>query len=113
MRTDPAPPKVSRPKWPRQHAQLILAAGNDLARNTLLAKVPAEWLDMVQDHVSQGEARALQHVRQREKFRPSASPAGPAISEYREPVHVPGNAVVAAQHLNALRAALNSSRVNQ
>lgn len=113
MHTDPAPPKVSRPKWPRQHAQLILAAGDDLARNTLLAKVPVEWLSMVQEHVSQGEARIQQHVHQREKFRPPVTPAGPAIAEYQEPVHVPGNAVVAAQHLNALRASLNSPRANQ
>lgn len=113
MRTDPAPSKVSRPKWPRQHARLILAAGDDLARSTLLAKVPAEWLDMVQAHVSQGEARTEQHVRERERFRPCVTPAGPAIAEYREPVHVPGSAVVATQHLSALRAALNSPRVNQ
>ena len=113
MRTDPAPQKVTRPKWPRQHAQLILAAGDDLSRKTLLAKVPAEWLGMVQAHVSQGEARADKHVREREKFRPSVTPAGPALAEYRKPVHVPGNAVVAANHLSALRSALNSPRVNQ
>lgn len=110
MRTDPAPQKVTRPQWPRQHARLILAAGDDLSRKTLWAKVPAEWVAMVQAHVSQGEARADKHVREREKFRPSV---GPAIAEYRTPVHVPGNAVVAAHNLSALRSALNSPRVNQ
>lgn len=113
MRTDPAPQKVIRPQWPRQHARLILAAGDDLSRKTLWAKVPAEWLAMVQAHVSQGEARADKHVREREKFRPSVTPAGPAIADYRTPVHVPSNAVVAAHHLSALRSALNSPRVNQ
>lgn len=113
MRSVPAPPKLTRPKWPRQHAQLILAAGDDLSRETLLAKVPVEWLGMVQAHISQGEALADKYVREREKFRRPVSPAGPALAEYRKPVHVPGNAVVAANHLSALRAALNSPRVNQ
>lgn len=111
MRTDPSQ-KAIRPNRPRQYARLILAVGDDLARDVLLSKVPADWLDLVQAHVSQGEARIEQHVRQQKTLRPSVTPAGPAIAEYREPVRVPGNAVVAAQHLNALRASLNSSRAN-
>lgn len=113
MRTDPAPQKVTRPKWPRQHARLILAAGDDLSRKTLWAKVPPEWVGMVQEHVTQGEARIGKYVREREKLRPSEPTVGPSITDYRKPVHVPGNAVVAARHLSALRSALNSPRVNQ
>ena len=112
MRTDPASPKAFRPNRPRQYARLILAAGDDLARDVLLSKVPVDWLDLLQAHVSQGEAHIQQHVREQEKLRRSVTPANPAITTYREPVHVPGNAVVAAQHLNALRASLNSSRAN-
>lgn len=110
MRTDPTSQKATRPNRPRQYARLILAAGDDLARDVLLSKVPADWRELVQAHVTQGEARIEQHVRQQEKLRPPVTPAGPAIAEYREPVRAPGNAVVAAQHLNALRASLNPSR---
>jgi hypothetical protein len=113
MRSDPALSKVSRPKWPRHCAQLILAAGDDLARSVLLAKVPADWLPMVQAHVSQGEERNQQHVRQREKLRPSVAAPAPTFAEYRAPTHVPGNAVVAAQHLAALRASIQSPRASQ
>ena len=112
MRTDPASPKAFRPNRPRQYAQLILAAGDDFARDVLLSKVPADWLDLVQAYVAQGEASIQRHVRQQEKLRPSVTPAGPAIADYREPAHIPGNAVIAAQHLSALRKSLNSSRAN-
>ncbi|MFL1478537.1 MULTISPECIES: hypothetical protein [unclassified Pseudomonas] len=112
MRTDPASPKAFRPNRPRQYARLILAAGDDLARDVLLSKVPADWLELVQAHVSQGEAHIQQHVLEQEKLRPSVTLAGPAIADYREPAHIPGNAVIAARHLNALRASLNSSRAN-
>lgn len=112
MHSTPATPKFSRPQWPRQHAQLILAAGDDLARSVLLAKVPADWLAMVQAHISQGEERSQQHVRQREKLRPPVAAPTPAFAEYRAPTHVPGNAVVAAQHLAALRASIQSPRVS-
>lgn len=107
MRTDPASQKTIRPNRPRQYAQLILAAGDDFARDVLLSKVPADWLELVQAHVAQAEARIEQHVRQQEKLRPPVTPAGPAIGDYREPVHVPGNPVIAANHLNALHATLN------
>jgi len=112
MRTDPASPKAFRPNRPRQYARLILAAGDDLARDVLLSKVPADWLDLVQAHVSQGEAHIQQHVREQEKLRPPVTTTRPATTTYREPVYAPGNAVVAARHLNALRASLNSSRAN-
>ncbi|WP_156162048.1 hypothetical protein [Pseudomonas sp. MRSN 12121] len=113
MQQAPSYSRITRPKWPRQHAQLILAAGSDTAREVLWAKVPAEWQAMVQDHVSLGEDRAQQHVRQREKFRPAVSPATPATADYRAPVHVPGNPVIAAQHLAALRATIQSPRASQ
>jgi len=112
MRTDPASPKAFRPNRPRQYARLILAAGDDLARDVLLSKVPADWLDLVQAHVSQGEAHIQQHVREQEKLRPPVIPTNPVTATYREPVHVPGNALIAAQHLSALRTSLNSSRAN-
>lgn len=112
MHSAPASPKVSRPQWPRQHAQLILAAGDDLAREVLWAKVPADWRDMVQLHVAQAEAHTAQHVQQREKFRPAVSPAIPVLAEYRAPVLVRGNAVVANHHLAALRAAIHPPRVS-
>lgn len=112
MRTDPASPKAIRPNRPRQYARLILAAGDDLARSVLLSKVPADWLDLVQAHVAQGEAHIQLHVREQEKLRPPVMPAGPVIADYREPVHVPGNAVMAALHLSALRTSLNSPRAN-
>jgi hypothetical protein len=112
MRSTPAPSKVSRPKWPRQYAQLILAAGDDLAREVLWAKVPTEWRDMVQLHISQAETHAEQHVCQRDKFRPAVSPAVPVLAEYHEPVQVRGNALVAAVHLAALRAVIHPPRVS-
>ena len=102
--------KQLRPTRPRAYAQLILGAGDQVTRERFLSLVPADWLDLVQAHVAQGEARVLEHVREQEKLRPPVSPAGPVIAAYREPVHVPGNAVIAAQHLNALRASLNSPR---
>lgn len=111
MRSTPAPSKVSRPKWPRQYAQLILAAGDDLAREVLWAKVPTEWRDMVQLHISQAETYAEQHVRQRDKVRPAVSPAV-VLAEYREPVQVRGKALVAAVHLAALRATIHPTRVS-
>lgn len=112
MYSAPAPSKLCRPKWPRQYAQLILAAADDLARSTLLAKVPADWRAMVQLHIAQAEARIAQHVRQREQLRPAVRPARPVLGAYRAPTHVSGNALVAAQHLAALRAAIQSPRVS-
>lgn len=113
MHTAPASPKVSRPKWPRQHAQLILAAGDDLAREVLWAKVPADWRDMVQLHIDQAEEHTAQRVQQREKFRPAVSSAMPVFAEYRAPIPLRGNAVVANHHLAALRAAIHTPRVSQ
>ncbi len=101
-----------RPATPRAYAHLIMSAGDQVTRERLLRLVPADWLNLVQAHVAQGEARIEQHVRQQEKLRPPVAPVGPAIAEYKEPVHVPGNSVIAAQHLNALRASLNSPRAN-
>jgi len=112
MHTAPASPKVSRPQWPRQHAQLILAAGDDLAREVLWAKVPADWRDMVQLHISQADAHTEQHVQQCERFRPAVTPAMPVLAEYRAPIPVRGNAVVANHHLAALRAAIHTPRVS-
>ncbi|WP_454836942.1 hypothetical protein [Pseudomonas lini] len=112
MRSAPNPSKVSRPQWPRQHAQLILAAGDDLAREVLWAKVPADWREMVQLHVAQAEAHTAQHVQQREKFRPAVSPTLPVFAEYRAPIPVRGNPVVANHHLAALRAAIHTPRVS-
>ena len=108
-----APPKVTRPQRPRQFAQLIQAAGDDAARAVLWAKVPADWRELVQSHISQAEARTEQHVREQEKLRPPVRTITPTVAEYRAPVHVPGSAVVAAQHLAALRAAIHSPRVSQ
>lgn len=108
-----APPKVTRPQRPRQFAQLIQAAGDDAARAVLWAKVPSDWRELVQSHISQAEARTEQHVREQEKLRPPVRTITPTVAEYRAPVHVPGNAVVAAQHLAALRAAIHSPRVSQ
>lgn len=113
MHTAPASPKISRPQWPRQHAQLILAAGDDLAREVLWAKVPADWRDMVQLHISQADVRTEQHIKQRDKLRPPVIPAAPVFAEYREPSHLRGSAVVAATHLAALRSAIHSPRVSQ
>jgi len=114
MRTALASPKVSRPQWPRQYAQLILAAGSDNARAVLWAKVPPDWLDIVQAHVAQGEERIRQQISQREKLRPAVrTHSTPALADYRQPVCVPGDPVVAARHLAALRATINSPRVSQ
>lgn len=107
-----APPKVSRPQWPRQFAQLILAAGDDAARAVLWAKVPADWRELVQLHIAQADGRIEQHVRQQEKLRPAVRTVTPPLAEYRAPVHLPGNAVVAAQYLAALRATIHSPRVS-
>lgn len=114
MRSIPASPKVSRPRMPRQYAQLILAAGSDTARSVLWDKVPADWLDLVQAHVAQGEERIRQTVSQREKLRPPVrAESTPEFSDYREPVRVLGNPVVAAHHLAALRASIQPSRASQ
>nr|DAT30625.1 MAG TPA: hypothetical protein [Caudoviricetes sp.] len=113
MHSAPALSKVARPRWPRQFAQLILAAGDDAARAVLWAKVPADWRELVQLHIAQADGRTEQHVRQQEKLRPAVRTITPTFGEYRAPVHVPGNAVVAAQHLAALRATIHSPRVSQ
>ena len=112
MHSAPASPKVSRPQRPRQFAQLIQAAGDDAARAVLWAKVPADWRELVQSHISQAEARTEQHVREQEKLRPAVRTTTPTFAEYRAPVHVPGDTVVAANHLAALRATLHSPRVS-
>lgn len=99
---------------PRQYAQLILAAGNDTARSVLWAKVPANWLNLVQTHVAQGEERIRQTVSQREKFRPPVRTESPSVfADYCEPVRVIGDPVVAAHHLAALRASIQPSRATQ
>lgn len=108
-----APPKVSRPQRPRQFAQLIQAAGDDAARAVLWAKVPADWRELVQSHISQAEARTEQHVREQEKLRPPVRTITPTFAEYQPPTYVRGNASVAAQQLAALRATMNSPRVSQ
>lgn len=112
MHSATASTKVTRPQWPRQFAQLILAAGDDAARAVLLAKVPADWRELVQLHIAQAEGRAEQFVRQKEKLRLAVRTVTPTLAQYRAPVHVPGNAVVAAQHLAALRATIHSPRVS-
>lgn len=106
-------PKVSRPQRPRQFAQLIQAAGDDAARAVLWAKVPADWRELVQSHISQAEARTEQHVREQEKLRPPVITITPTFAEYQAPTYVRGNASVAAQQLAALRATMNSPRVSQ
>ncbi len=113
MHSAPALSKVARPRCPRQFAQLILAAGDDAARAVLWAKVPADWRELVQLHIAQADGRIEQHVRQQEKLRPAVRTVTPTLAEYRAPVRVPGNAVVAAQHLAALRATIHSPRVSQ
>lgn len=113
MHSTPALSKVARPRWPRQFAQLILSAGDDAARAVLWAKVPADWRELVQLHIAQADGRTEQRVRQQEKLRPAVRTITPTFVEYRAPVQVPGNAVVAAQHLAALRAAIHSPRVSQ
>jgi hypothetical protein len=114
MRSIPASPKVSRPRMPRQYARLILAAGSDTARAVLWAKVPADWLHLVQAHVTQGEERIRQEVSQREKLRPLVRVESPPVfAEYREPARVLGNPVIAARHLAALRASIQPSRATQ
>lgn len=113
MHSAPTPPKLSRPKWPRQFAQVILAAGDDAARAVLWAKVPADWRELVQLHIKQAEGRTEQHVRQQEKLRPAVRTITPTFAEYQAPTYVRGNAVVAAQQLAALRAVIHSPRVSQ
>lgn len=71
MHSAPALPKVTRPRWPRQFARLILAAGDDTARAVLWAKVPADWRELVLLHIAQADGRIEQHVRQQEKLRPA------------------------------------------
>ncbi|WP_141722768.1 hypothetical protein [Pseudomonas salomonii] len=76
--------------------------------------MPADWRELVQSHISQAEARTEQHVREQEKLRPAVRTITPTFAEYRAPAHVPGNTLVAAQHLAALRAAIHHSpRVSQ
>ena len=64
MHSAPALSKVARPRWPRQFAQLILAAGDDAARPVLWAKVPADWRELVQLHIAQADGRPAHPVRQ-------------------------------------------------
>jgi hypothetical protein len=80
----------------------------------LWAKVPADWRELVQLHITQADGRTAQHVRQQEKLRPTVSTTTPTFAEYQAPIVVRGDAVVAAQQLAALRAAINNSpRVSQ
>ncbi len=113
MHSAPALSKVARPRWPRQYAQLILAAGDDAARAVLWAKVPADWRELVHLHIAQADGRTEQHVRQQERLRPAVRAVTPTFAEYRPPVRIPRDAVVAAQHLAALRATIHSPRVSQ
>lgn len=114
MRSNLAHSKISRPRMPRQHAQIIQAAWSDSARAVLWAKVPAEWRSLVQAHITLDEERIQGHVRQQEKLRPAVKiNATPALAEYIQPVCVLGDPVVAARHLAALRASINTPRVSQ
>ena len=114
MRSNLAPSKVTRPRMPRQYAQLIMAAGSDNARAVLWAKVPTDWRAMVQSHITHVELCAQHNVFQKERLRPAVRPQPtPTYADYCEPVRVLGDPVIAAQHLAALRASIHSPRVSQ
>lgn len=114
MRSNLALSKITRPRMPRQYAQLILAAGSDSARAVLWAKVPTDWRAMVQAHIANVELCAQHKVCQKQQLRPPVRPQSiPTYADYREPVRVLGDSVIAAQHLAALRASIHSPRVTQ
>lgn len=69
-----------------------------------------EWRDLVIEHVRVTQDRRDMNVARQQKFRPPAKPSSPKIATYQEQHLVRGNPVVAAAHLAAVRASLNSNR---
>lgn len=96
------------PASPRAFATLILKGGSD--SQSILDRCPAGWRDLIMQHVRVTQDRRDMNVARQQKFRPLAKPSSPKTATYQEQHLVRGNPVVAAAHLAAVRASLNSNR---
>lgn len=99
---------VSAPTTPRAFAAQILEGVSPC--ESILDRCPVEWRDLVMDHVRVAQDRRDMNVARQQKFRPQAKATSPQTTTYQEQHLVRGNPVVAAAHLAAVRASLNSNR---
>jgi hypothetical protein len=99
---------VSVPTTPRAFAAQILEGS--FSCESILERCPVEWHDLVMEHVRVTQDRRDMNVARQQKFRPQAKPSSPKTTTYQEQHLVRGNPVVAAAHLAAVRASLNSNR---
>jgi hypothetical protein len=96
------------PASPRAFAAQILEGS--CSCESILERCPIEWRDLVMEHVRVTQDRRDMNVARQQKFRPAAKPSIPQTTVYQEQHLVRGNPVVAAAHLAAVRASLNSNR---
>ena len=99
---------VSVPTTPRAFAAQILEGASSC--ESILERCPAEWHHLVMEHVRVTQDRRDMNVARQQKFRPPAKPSSPTISTYQERPLVRGNSAVAAAHLAAARASIQSNR---
>ncbi|MBN3968527.1 hypothetical protein IMW75_25065 [Pseudomonas gregormendelii] len=99
---------VSVATTPRAFAAQILEGGYSC--ESILERCPAEWHGLVMEHVRVTQDRRDMNVARQQKFRPPAKPSIPQTATYQEQHQVRGNPVVAAAHLAAVRASINSNR---
>lgn len=96
----------TKPSSPHAFATLILAAALPEQRAQAIALCPAAWRDLALRHVAVAEAKRAHFVKQRDRLRPAAKPAAPALGSYVAPSASRGNPQVAAQALAAARASI-------
>lgn len=96
----------SKPSSPRAFAALILAAALPEQRAQAIARCPADWREQALRHVAAEEERRAHFIKQRDRLRPAAKPAAPALGRYVAPSASRGNPQVAAQALAAARASI-------
>ena len=99
---------VSVPTTPRAFAAQILEGESSC--ESIIERCPIEWRDLVMEHVRVTQDRRDMNVARQQKFRPQAKASSPQTTTYQEQHLMRGNPVVAAAHLAAVRASLNSNR---
>lgn len=99
---------VSVPTTPRAFAAQILEGESSC--ESIIERCPIEWRDLVMEHVRVTQDRRDMNVARQQKFRPQAKASSPQTTTYQEQHLTRGNPVIAAAHLAAVRASLNSNR---
>ncbi|CDM42405.1 hypothetical protein [Ectopseudomonas oleovorans] len=98
------------PRSPRDYAAAILAEPSRERRNALLEACPAEWRDLVREHVQAAFAK-VKAYRDHKAGRAQLARQKPPAAPRRDALHKPSNYTRSAPevgnaHLSALRAAV-------